>query len=125
MCEPVSLLTTELEDVIRDRDFWWAGSTAKEVMCPIVTSKVKGTKGLRLVELRVDPGGTTSSCRLVSRSGSFLPVDRERVRERLGRHHDPALAVGEPGGRQLPRALHAPAERPDPQLSRCRVGTLS
>ena len=40
-----------------------------EFMCPIVASRIKGTKGLRLVELRVHPNAGTVSCRLVSVSG--------------------------------------------------------
>jgi len=80
MCSPVSLLTTELDDVVRDHDFWWAGSVNKEVMCPIVTSKLKGTKGLRLVEMRVDPAGGTLTCRLVSvRGGSTQSSGNEMV----------------------------------------------
>ncbi len=67
MCQPVAGLQND--DTIRDHDLFWDGGINAEFMCPIVASRIKGTKGLRLVELRVHPNAGTVSCRLVSVSG--------------------------------------------------------
>ncbi len=68
MCQPVAGLQND--DTIRDHDLLWDGGINAEFMCPIIASKIKGTKGLRLVEMRVHPNGGTVSCRPVSVSGT-------------------------------------------------------
>lgn len=68
MCQPVAGLQND--DTVRDHDLVWNGGVNAQFMCPIRNTKVKRTKGLRLVEMRVQPNGGTVSCRLVSASGT-------------------------------------------------------
>lgn len=68
VCQPVS--GSQNEDTIRDQDLLWNGGVSAQFMCPIETTRIKGTKGVRLVEMRVHPAGGTLSCQVVARQGT-------------------------------------------------------